>query len=126
MVSAKCQFLMLLKIKPIGDKMAKKKHNPIVEWTQQSGHLSGTWEVNVSIEREQFNNDLKIIQKQQLVDYLMGSILGDKIKALEEAFQAEMIAVNTTYRANLVVLTVILLVTDPQTKFSLTLGSKLI
>ena len=105
--------------------MAKKKPQAKL-LKQQAGFMPGTWELEIELERSEFNDDLKIIQMQTLIDYLMSTPLGDKITALEASNTIEMLHVNATYRPKTVVLTAVFMVTSKQQLFALTLGEQLI
>lgn len=105
--------------------MAKKKPQAKL-LKQQAGFMPGTWELEIELERSEFNDDLKIIQMQTLIDYLMSTPLGDKIKSLEASNTIEMLHVNATYRPKTVILTAVFMVTSQQQLFALTLGEQLI
>ena len=105
--------------------MAKKKPQAKL-LKQQAGFMPGTWELEIELERSEFNDDLTIIQMQTLIDYLMSTPLGDKIKALEAPNTVEMLHCSATYRPKTVILTAVFIVTSQQQLFALTLGEKLV
>ena len=105
--------------------MAKKRPQAKL-LKQQSGYVAGTWELELEIERSEFNDNMKIIQQQTILDYIRATHVGEKIKALERANTADMISISTTYRPKTIIVTAILMITDPQQLFALTLGELLI
>lgn len=109
--------------------MASKKTTKTDETTlllQQAGYVANTWEIVLKMPRKAFKDGYKIVQMQDLIDYVRAGAIGQQLAELEEKGQADMITASATYRDESICLTVVMMLLDKELQFKLMLGGNLL